>query len=128
MASQAGTIELIVRELARALLPLEQKLAADGAEAFFIELGMQLPPGLAGEGQLADAIAVGAARAAELASLIDQLTAAIDARDPSQIVSAGADLVGKTRDTLDAVSTIASRLGAATSTIATLTEAQRAAS
>ena len=126
MADQAGTLELLIRELASALGPLESRLAAGSdVGSLLAEAGLVLPASVAADGNLTTALASTATAAGALATAIDQLTAAIAAEDPAQIVSAGLALIGKVRDVLTGASAIGSALNAAASAAGGLTPAER---
>ena len=125
MADQAGTLELLVRELAQGLQPLEARLAAGNAEGLIAELGLALPQSAAAENQLVTAVASTATAAGALATTLEQLITAIEADDVSQIVSAGAALIAKVRDVLNGISAVGPALDAAAGA-ATLTPAQKA--
>ena len=123
MADGAGTLELVARELAVALAPLEQRLAAGDAELLLTELGVRLP---AGVGAAGTAIATVAVKAGDLAPIVARLTAAIDDEDVGRIVSEGIALIGALRDLLQAVGQLEPAFAAAVAEAAGLTPAQRA--
>ncbi|HEY3726035.1 MAG TPA: DUF6603 domain-containing protein [Solirubrobacteraceae bacterium] len=126
MAGEAGTLELLARELATALQPLEDRLASGNAEAFITELGLRLPPPIAADAQLAAAISTTATAAGALEPAIEQLINAITADDAAQIVSAGLSLIGKLRDVLTGGAAIGTDLSAALAAAGGLTPAQQA--
>ena len=123
MAGNAGTMELLARELARALQPLEQRLAASDREAFLAELGLRLPGGL---GTAAAAIGTVTVQVGGLAPVIARLTAAIDDDVPARIVQEGVALLGTLREVIDALGAVGPALDAAVNAAAGLTAAQRA--
>src|SRR5262245_6434427 len=106
MPAQAGTLELLARELAEALRPLERRLAQGNVEAFVAELGLRLPPGVAGVAQLVSAVATTASAAAGLPPLIGQLTTAIQADNGPQILSAGQQLLSRIGQVLNGLTAI----------------------
>lgn len=112
MATAAGTLELVSRELAVALGVLEDRLSGGGADEFFAELGLRPPQGFTSAGDLASALADTASLAGELAPLIVDLTQAISADDLQAIVSTGATLLGKVDDVLAAVDAVADAVDA----------------
>jgi hypothetical protein len=126
MATAAGTIELLARELALALATLERRLDAGGADALFDAIGLRLPSGLTAEAPLANALSTGAAAAAALPPLIAQLTAAIDAEDPAQIVATGRALREKISEVIEAIPAISTGLSDAAAGFPDLTPAERA--
>ena len=119
----AGTLELIARELATALQPLEDRLAAGNAEALLVELGIQLPGGVAGA---ATATATVAVKAGELAPLIVALTDAIDDEDAARILSTGVALLNKIKEVVDAIGALKPAFATAVAAAGGLTPAQRA--
>lgn len=123
----AGTLEVFARELAEALRPLEQRLAAGSAEDFFAELGLRLPPGFTAQAQAASSIAAVAASAAGLAPLIVQLTDAIAADQPAQILSSGKALLGKIVDVISGMAQMRTAFNTLAGGFGGLTPAQRAA-
>ncbi|MDQ6806807.1 MAG: hypothetical protein M3065_18020, partial [Actinomycetota bacterium] len=114
MPDQAGTLELVIRELATALRPLEDRLAGGNAQSFFNDLGLTLPQALAAENQLLTALAATGTAAGALEPAIEKLIAAITAEDPVGIIQAGIDLIGLVRSVL----TNAEALGTALNSVA----------
>jgi hypothetical protein len=112
MASSAGTLELLAREFAEVLKPLERQLAGGRTDQLFAQLGLRLPGGLSAEAPLASAISSGATSAAALGPLIAQLTTAIDNDDTVQIVASGVDLVARIGDVIRAIDQVASSMDA----------------
>ena len=123
MATEAGTLELLARELAIALLPLQQRLASDQRGAFLAELGLRLPSGL---DSAAGAIGVVAQQVGGLPAILSRLTDAIEAGEPGPIVQAGVDLLGVVRLVLDAIDALRPALAAAVTASGGLTPEQRA--
>jgi N-acetylneuraminic acid mutarotase len=123
MAGNAGTLELLARELATALQPLEQRLAAGNRDAFLAELGFRLPGGLGGAG---GAIGTAGVQVAGLAPVIARLTAAIDGDVAERIIQEGVALLGRLTEVFDALDGIGPALDAAVVAAAGLTAAQRA--
>ena len=106
MADTPGTLKLILRELATALTPLEQRLASENAEAFLRELGIVLPGAF---GQAATAIENTAVKAGALVPLVTALVAAIEAEDAAAIVQAGLPLLTAIRDLIGAIGALGPR-------------------
>lgn len=123
MADGPGTLELVARELAAALAPLEQQLADGSAEALLTELGVRLP---AGVGTAATAVATVAVKAADLAPIVVALTDAIDDEDAARIAAEGIALIGALRDLLEALGQLEPAFDAALAAAAGLTAPQRA--
>jgi hypothetical protein len=118
-----GTLELLAKELALALAPLEQRLSGSGRDAFLAELGVRLPGGFGAAG---DAMGAAAAQAAGLAPIVVKLTTAIDNDDVAGIVQQGVALIGVLSQVLDAILAIGPALGTAVTGAAGLTAPQRA--
>ncbi|WP_426502611.1 DUF6603 domain-containing protein [Dactylosporangium sp. McL0621] len=116
MATPAGTLEILARELAIALQPLEQRLAADRADGFLTDLGLRLPPTVLTA--VGAPIGVLAQQAAALTPVLQALATAVTAEDSAAIVRAGVDLLGRVKLVLDAISAlgpaVSAALGAAT--------------
>jgi hypothetical protein len=123
VADAPGTLELIARELATALTPLEQQLAAGNAEAFLRELGIVLPGAF---GQAADAVGDTAVRAAALVPLVADLVAAIEAEDGDAIVRALLPLLTAIAQLVDAIRTLEPAFTAALAAASGLSPAQKA--
>jgi hypothetical protein len=117
-----GTLELLAKELALALAPLEQRLSGNGRDAFLAELGLRLPGGLGAAG---DAMGAAAAQAAGLTPIVAKLTAAIDNDDVAGIVQQGVALIGVLSQVLDAILALGPALVGAVTSAAGLTAAQR---
>jgi len=126
MATKAGTIELIARELGTLLQPLEQRLSGDGASTLFAELGVRLPASVAGHAQVVGAVTATIARATALAPKVVQLVGAIDADNEAQIISAGIAVLDDVSKVLTAVRDMGNALQTATAA-APLSAADRAA-
>jgi len=126
VAGQAGTLELVVREIAHALQPLEDRLASGNALVFIEELGVRLPSVVAADVQLGTALASTATAAGALGPAIDALVAAIVADDAASIVSSGVTLIAKLGDVLTNAAAIESSLTAALGGAGGLTPAQLA--
>jgi Family of unknown function (DUF6603) len=113
MATQAGTLELLARELGQALSALEQRLSQGNAEEFIAGLGIRLPTTVAANGQFTGAISSTVSAAAALGPLIVDLKNAIDSEDIPQIISVGTELLNRIRQVLDGISQMGTSLDAA---------------
>ena len=113
MAGQAGTLELLARELGQALSLLEQRLAQGNAEEFIAGLGIRLPTTVAANGQFTGAIGSTVSAAAALGPLIVDLKNAIDSENIQQIMSVGTELLNRIRQVLDGISQMGTSLDAA---------------
>ena len=121
-----GTLELLARELALALSPLEQRFAAGRADQMFATLGLRLPDGLVAASGLSNALSAGATAAGTLPPEIADLTDAIENGDDQAIVTAGVALVRSIGDLLAAIDTIASALEQAGASFGGLSSQDRA--
>lgn len=118
----AGTLELLAREIANALLPLQQNLAADKRDAFFAELGFRLPNGLGAAG---DALATVTRQVGAAAPIIVRLTQAITDGNEGAIVQEGLALLRGVGETFTALDALAPALTTAVTGATGLTAAQR---
>src|SRR5688500_7600073 len=125
MAAQAGTLELLARELGEALRGLEEQLALGNAEEFVAGLGLRLPSTVAGNGQFTGAIASTVSAAAALGPLVVDLRNAIQSENIPQIVSIGLELLNRIRQVLDGISQMGTSLDAAALAGGGLSPAQR---
>ncbi|MFD9193227.1 DUF6603 domain-containing protein [Streptomyces phaeochromogenes] len=119
----SGTLELLAREVARALEPLEQRLRGPGRDAFFQELGLWLPGGL---GPAAAAIGTAAVQIAGLGPAVVRLTDAIEDGEAQRIVTEGATLIGALGQTFAAIDALGPVLDSTVTADTHLTDAQRA--
>lgn len=126
MATKAGTIQLVARELGEILRPLEQRLQRDGALELLSAVGVRLPTSVASHGQVVAAVTAAIARAAALAPKVADLGLAIDADDEAQIIAAGLAVLDESAKVLSAVRDMGQALQTAT-VAAPLSAAERAA-
>lgn len=126
MATRAGTLELIARELGNALAPLEQRLQGGGAVELLAALGVRVPASVASGAPVLGALTAAVARAAALASKLALLTAAIDADDETQIATQGVAVITEAGNLIAALRDLGTALGSAAAT-APITPAERAA-
>jgi hypothetical protein len=123
MTERPGTLELVARELAAAVAPLEQHLAGGNAEEFIARFGIRLPGGMA---QAAAAFSATAVKAGGAASALARLTDAIDDEDAARIVAEGIATINALGQAFTAIGGIGPALSDAVSASAGLTPAQRA--
>lgn len=109
MAERPGTLELVARELAAAVAPLEQQLAAGNAESFLRELGIVAPGGLGGAAGALSAVAV---KAGAVTGELAHLTDAIDDGDGPRIVATGIATVNALAQAFSAISALGPALSA----------------
>lgn len=105
-----GTLDVIALELAKALDPLADRLAAGEIVDLLSELGLQFPPALQGAGPFIHALGTAAADIAALAPLLPQLVTAIDTGDDATMLKISAQILDVLRSLLPAIDTIASEL------------------
>lgn len=110
MADTTGTVATLATELARVFEPLEARLAAGEIETLFAELGLQLPAALDAQPEFASALTEGATAIAALPPLVQQLAAAVQADDVSQVIDAVAQLIDAIAHLLDAIDKLATAL------------------
>ncbi|MGY0459555.1 DUF6603 domain-containing protein [Kitasatospora sp. cg17-2] len=119
----AGTLELLAREVANALRPLEQLLGAEQRQSFLTSLGLWLPGGLgAADGPLGT-IAV---QAGGLGPIVLRLDAAIGADVAERIALEGVSLLGALGQVFGALDALGPALDTAVAGAPGLTDAQRA--
>ena len=90
--STPGPIETLARLLGDALSPLEQRLQGDGAEEVIEQLGLRLPTGSLGAGNVIAALQASAAACSQFPAAIAQLIAAIGGSDDGAMIAAAAAL------------------------------------
>lgn len=123
MAGQPGTLETIARQIAAALLPLEQRLHPDQFPAFVTELGLNMPGPVASFAAVAGGAESTVSAVVALPPLVIDLETAIAADDTDAILSAGIKLVAQI---LNVVRGIADMASAISSAAAALSAADRA--
>jgi uncharacterized protein DUF6603 len=124
MPTQAGTLEVIARELGLALAALEAKVKADSPENFIAELGLRPPPTLVADAQFVNSVVAVATAAAGLPTPIEDLITALEGDDSDAIISAGAALLSAIAKVLSAISDLGTALHTLASAVAGLTPAQ----
>lgn len=126
MAGNAGTLELLALELARALQPLGQRLSGASAEDFIAELGLRLPAGMIGQVQVTSAFGATGAASASLGPLVVELDQAIAENAAAQIARLGKSLITALNWVIDGTSQLGAALSGAAATLPGLTLQQRA--
>jgi hypothetical protein len=114
MATKAGTLELVARELGSALAPLEQRLQGGGAVELLGAVGVRVPASVASHAQVVGAIGAAVTSAAALAPDLAALIAAIDADDEAQILTHGIAVITGAGNVISALTDLAQALNAAT--------------
>jgi hypothetical protein len=124
MPDRAGTLEALALEMAHVLAPLEQRLQSGRAMVLLGELGLRLPPGVAGQQQLADALKAGVTAAVAVKDAATELAGAVAADDLGKIVASGRKLVDALGTLVDAVGDVATLLPQSAQANGGLTQAQ----
>src|SRR5687768_338385 len=113
MPGQPGTLEIVGREVAAALLPLQRRLAPGQFVPFMRELGLEPPGPVASFAAVAAGAASTVASVAAVPQLVAQLQAAIDADDSDAIGEKGAELLRRIIDTVHGIAEMADGIRAA---------------
>jgi hypothetical protein len=110
MASDPGTLELLVGQIAQALAPLEQQLTPANIIPFLTELGIQFPPALTAQSSFMAAVNAGSTAAGALRAQITKLATDIQNGDDTAIIQDGIALVQQVKAIISALGTIAAEL------------------
>ncbi|WP_027155703.1 DUF6603 domain-containing protein [Mesorhizobium sp. WSM2561] len=113
MSSETGTLERLALMLADALTPLKDDLAAGNLDSLLRQLSLSLPAGFTVPPSLTAAAQTVATAAAALPAHVVALTAAIDAKTVTSIISEGAATLNQVRAVITAIDTLATQLPAA---------------
>jgi hypothetical protein len=114
MAGKAGTVEVIVLELGRALSGLKDDLAAGNLDSLIGQLGFLMPDGFATQPGFATAMQTVAVKAGQLPALVTGLSVSIDAdADGFAIGSNGATLIAAVHALVDAINQVSAQIPAA---------------
>ncbi|MDH3638321.1 MAG: hypothetical protein OES09_07620 [Gammaproteobacteria bacterium] len=121
MPNQAGTVELILRELSKVLASLAQRLQPQAIEA----LGLRVPESLSNNPQILGSIQGATGAAAELGTTATDLTDAIDAEDTGAIVAAGVATAQKLVELIHALVQVADQIDSLAGSLGGLSAAER---
>ena len=116
MAGKAGTLELIVLELGRALGALKDDLAAGNLDSLIGQLGFQMPAGFTTQPGLANALQTIVTKAGQLPALSANLSASIDS-DGISIGTDGAALIAAVQSLVDAINQVSVQIPAAAAAV-----------
>jgi hypothetical protein len=125
MGTNSGTLQVLANQLGLALGLLEDELADAGLTDLLAKLGVRLPPELAAVSTLAAAAETAATDAAGLAPLVQALLTAVEADDPTTVLTATEKLIAQIAATIGAVEQVETELTAVVASSA-LTAAQQA--
>lgn len=109
MANEPGTLELLARELSRALSPLVQRLQEGDAKRFINSMGLDVPNSSITPA-LDTAFRTTATAADVLPEMLEELIAAIEAGNTTEMLSLGAQIAQQAAAMVDAAQTIADGL------------------
>jgi hypothetical protein len=117
MTEEAGTLEQIAEGLANALTELSDVAQPANIVVLLNELGIDNPPDLSGDVQLAQSLRDVAERAMELTPRVDELILAGEEGGTVEIVTAGAAVLSQCAAVGVAIDAVGSRLQAALATV-----------
>jgi hypothetical protein len=120
MATQSGTLEVIARELAKVVKPLEEQIGAGRVLEVFAELGIRFPESLANDPQLQAALTDAIARLEQLPALIEQLITQIEADDEVGALGTSIDLTETIIQLIGDIDAIADAIQAAQGSFPTI--------
>jgi uncharacterized protein DUF6603 len=110
MSQQAGSLQILIRELGRVLVPLKDRLAPPNVIQLFSELGLHFPPELLNQVPFTTALTNSVSSATALPTLLTQLSTAIDSNNAGEIVLRAATLGTQIDHVFDAVDDMAAKL------------------
>src|SRR4051812_35342105 len=103
MATQPGTLELILGEIGPILARVEQRFAPENILLTFAELGLEFPPELLSDSALVTSLTSAASAAAAIPDDLQHVTDALDADDTTAVVQAVVAVVQQLRAVLNDV-------------------------
>ena len=117
MATQPGTLELVLGEIGPILARVEQRFAPESILLTFAELGLQFPPELLNDSALVTSLTNAASAAAALPEGLQHVADALEADDVTAVVQAAIALVQQISAVLSAVDDVAAKLETAAASI-----------
>jgi hypothetical protein len=112
MPGKAGTLEVLARQVALALQPLEQLLASGNVTALFAQLGLQFPPQLVNPANtdFINALNAASTAAGKLTATITQLTTDIENGNDAGTLQDGVQLIQEISAVIAAVKAVGDAL------------------
>src|SRR5690606_309490 len=99
MASNAGTLEQLILEVAKTLEPLKDLSGV----TLFARLGLPLPRSISGNSGISNHLSTVTTTAGDLGPGISSLATAIEGEDIATIISSGADLISSVATLIEAI-------------------------
>lgn len=93
MAGKAGTLEVLVQQVGKALQPLQGQLSAANIIAVFAQLGLKFPPQLTAQAGFMNAVDAGSTAVGALPNLLNKLATDITNDDEAGILQDGVQLI-----------------------------------
>ncbi|WP_372660213.1 DUF6603 domain-containing protein [Amycolatopsis kentuckyensis] len=112
----ALTVETLLLEAGRAFAPLEQRLRGAEIPLLFAEIGLPAPDAVLGAQAVQNAVGGAATALSTLPRVVDDLAAAIDARDTARITAAVAAVTPIVKSVATAVDVVSTAITAAAQT------------
>jgi hypothetical protein len=109
MSNAAGTVQIILLQIASVFEPLQREFAPDRARATFAELGISLTP--AQTSALAVPLQTTAGKVRDLLQLSSELTAAIEAENVSDIIAKSVGIIASISGTISGIENIKTAVG-----------------
>ncbi|MGH8602197.1 MAG: hypothetical protein ACREXR_05310, partial [Gammaproteobacteria bacterium] len=111
-AQQPGTLEQLVSALARIFDPLQQRVEDGKVLELIAELGIEFPESLASDQSFTNALSNLVEITGSLPDLINSIIAAIEAEDYGMVTQLSVDAIGKIKDIVVDIETIANVIDA----------------
>ncbi|WP_227580042.1 DUF6603 domain-containing protein [Cellulomonas xiejunii] len=112
----AGTADRLIAELAKLLAPITDRLTAGQVVELFADLGVPLPPDIAGSGSVTGAADSAVSALTALPAKTEALSAAIAADDADEVATCAAELLPLVVQAFTASRTLATQVAAAVNT------------
>ncbi|MFZ0774230.1 MAG: DUF6603 domain-containing protein [Candidatus Sulfotelmatobacter sp.] len=108
--SNAGTVELIIGAIGRALAPLMRQLTPTRVTDLFTDLGLTFPSTLGTQPGFSNALSDAQSSAAALPTLLQQLSSDVDAGSTAAILTDGAAVLAQVAELLSKLDTLGNQL------------------
>ena len=109
MSNAAGTVQIILLQIASVFEPLQRELAPDRARATFAELGISITP--AQTSALSVPLQTTAGKVRDLLQLSTELTAAIEAENVGDIIAKSVGIIASISGTISGIENIKTAVG-----------------